>query len=200
MVVSNSSLLLGSPGTPVSGRCMLNMFVGWGLKYTQNCLVQFPRGSLVFWNIPLIYCLQSLHFLHITPTQTKKTISILQSCSLLGFLTLPHTRQPASGRPAPPLVNPGYPRYAAPPPALWRGFRWPWGSGRGGRWKEERTARARPAYRGSWACPSQCWCTASPSCPQMHQSLLEWEWMEGSEKQHKVLRSDFATEGGKVNN
>lgn len=135
----------------------------------------FPKGSSVFCNRPFIYCLQSFHFLHITPTQTRATISVLQSGSLLGFLTLPHTWWPASGHPTHPLARPGYRRSAAPLPGLWRGFRWWWGLGCGGRWREGCRARAPSVYTDFWACPSQCWCTALLSCPQMHQSLLEWK-------------------------
>lgn len=32
IVVSYSSLFLGSPGAPVSSPCMLNMLVGWSLS------------------------------------------------------------------------------------------------------------------------------------------------------------------------
>lgn len=145
------------------------------LRYTQNWAMQFPKGSLVFCNSPFIYCLQSFHFLHITPTQTKATISVLQSSSLLGFLILPHTWWPASGHSTQPLVNPGYWRSVAPLPALWRGFRWWWGLGCCGRWREGCRARAKSFYRDFGACPLQCWCIESLSFPQMQQNLLEVE-------------------------
>lgn len=56
--------------------------------------MQCPKGNLR--KARLIYCLQSFHFLHMTPTKTKTTISILQACSPAGSPRITLTTQTAS--------------------------------------------------------------------------------------------------------
>lgn len=74
-----------------------------------------------------------------------------------------HTLQPAQG------IHPSLSGY---PTISMKGFHWAvrlrmW------RLKDEHRVRAPSSYRGSWACLSRCW-RHPLSCPQMHQSRLEW--------------------------
>lgn len=66
------------------------------LKHTPYWLMQCPKGNLALRKARLIYCLQSFHFLHMTPTKTKTTISILQAWSPAGSPRVTLTTQTAS--------------------------------------------------------------------------------------------------------
>lgn len=66
------------------------------LKHTPYWLLQCPKGNLALRKARLIYCLQSFHFLHMTPTKTKTTISILQARSPAGSPRVTLTLQTAS--------------------------------------------------------------------------------------------------------
>lgn len=82
-----------------------NLIMSW--KHTQNRLVQFPKGRLVFWNTSSIVCSLSTSSTQ-RPPNTKTTISVLQSCSLLGFLVLLSHAAACSGHPPLPLRLPNY--------------------------------------------------------------------------------------------